>query len=174
MTINQCLVRRILIDTGSSLNVLFKETFKKTRISWDKAIPYAAPLVGFTDNNKVKHEALLAGLHMAISLKHTHLLARNDSQVVIGQVTGIFEAKEENMKQYLTRVQRLVSNFVCVNFEKKSEVSRVDPNRKLDPTWERPYRVMKDNGNESYKLRNFERKILAKTWNNLNLRKIFS
>lgn len=52
-------------------------------------------------------------------------------------------------------------------------MSRVDPNRKLDPVWEGPYHVLKSNGNTSYKLQDCERKILAKTWNDLNLNKFY-
>ncbi|KAI5658483.1 hypothetical protein M9H77_27276 [Catharanthus roseus] len=191
ITIDQCLVKRIMVDTGHSINVLFKETFQQMGIPWNKVTPYVAPLVGFTgqivklegkvtlpisvkdtrhmkaktlfpstrdnginkytvktritqtrhlrtnlligartkqnkcldtwilntdeytgphtrgvgftledpqgqqyayaikflfhvSNNKAKYEALLVGLRMARSLKLTHLLVRNDSQVVIG------------------------------------------------------------------------------------------
>lgn len=65
---------------------------------------------------------------MAISLKLTQLLVHSNSQVVIGQVTDIFEAKEENMKQYLTHVGQLVSKFAHVNFEKvlREKNTRVD------------------------------------------------
>lgn len=56
---------------------------------------------------------------------------------------------------------------------RKNEVSRVDPNRKLYRTWEGPYRVLKANGNESYKLQDFEGNILARTWNDLSLRKFY-
>lgn len=37
----------------------------------------------------------------------------------------------------------------------------------------RTYQVIECNGNRSYKLQDFEGKILAQTWNNLNLKKIF-
>ncbi|KAI5676876.1 hypothetical protein M9H77_07826 [Catharanthus roseus] len=164
MTIDQCLVKRIFVDTGSSMNVLFKETFKQMGIPWDKS--------SFI-NNEAEYEALLAGLHGAKYLNLTNILVRIDSEVVIGQVTGVFEAKEENIKQYLACVQQLVSEFTSVNFEKENEVSRVDPNRKLDPTREGPYQVIKDNGNGCYRLQDFEGNIQARMWNNLNLRKIF-
>ncbi|KAI5654430.1 hypothetical protein M9H77_31617 [Catharanthus roseus] len=159
MTIDQYLVKRILVHTEGSVNVLFKDIFKQMGIPWDKVVPYAPPLVDFTGRIR----SSLGGLRIAKTLKLTHILVRSDSQVVIGQVTGIFEAEEENMKQYLACVQHLISEFTCVNFEKSG------PNRKLDSTWEGPYQVIKGNGNRSYKLQDFEGKIL----NNLNLRKFF-
>lgn len=48
MTIDQCLGKRILVDTDSSINVLFKDTFWQMDIPWDKVLPYTSPLVGFT------------------------------------------------------------------------------------------------------------------------------
>lgn len=47
MTIDQCVVKCILVYTGSSVNILFKDTFTQMDISWEKLLPYAAPLVGF-------------------------------------------------------------------------------------------------------------------------------
>lgn len=46
---------------------------------------------------------------------------------------------------------------------RKNEVSRIHPNDKLDPIWDGPRRVIKCNGNRSYRLQEFEGKILTKT-----------
>lgn len=40
MTIYHCLVKRILIDIGSSVNVHSKDTFKQMDIPWSKVLPY--------------------------------------------------------------------------------------------------------------------------------------
>ena len=48
---------------------------------------------------------------MAKSLKAELKLIQGDSQLVIGQVNGIYEAKEEWMKKYLNKVRRLVKRF---------------------------------------------------------------
>lgn len=48
MTIDQCLVKRIRVDIGSSVNVLLKDTFKQMDIPWSRVLPYEAPLVRFT------------------------------------------------------------------------------------------------------------------------------
>lgn len=79
---------------------------------------YAIMFWFLVSNNEAEYEALLAGLHGAKYLNLTNILVRIDSEVVIGQVTGVFEAKEENIKQYLACVQQLVSEFTSVNFEK--------------------------------------------------------
>ncbi|KAI5676104.1 hypothetical protein M9H77_07054 [Catharanthus roseus] len=205
MTVDQCLVKMILVDTRSSVNVLFLNTFVQMDIPWSRILSYEAPIVGFTGktiksgekitlpvsigdtrlniwnkdlektrryqslnlkenlnyfivecsfsnapvvckfskddmrttwilnvdestgeknrgarfiledppitNNKVEYEALLRGLRMASSLKISHLCVQSDSQVIIGQVTCVFEAKEENMKKYLACVQQLITGF---------------------------------------------------------------
>lgn len=55
MTIDQCVVKRILVDTGSSVNVLFKNTFNQVEISWDRVLPYTTPwLIGQTTKSEGK------------------------------------------------------------------------------------------------------------------------
>ncbi|KAI5675334.1 hypothetical protein M9H77_06284 [Catharanthus roseus] len=43
---------------------------------------------------------------------------KSDSQVVIGQVTGTFKDKEENIKKYLALVKKVTSGFKQIQFEK--------------------------------------------------------
>ncbi|XP_074560571.1 uncharacterized protein LOC141816725 [Curcuma longa] len=43
-------IGRVFIDTGSSVNVLFKKTFKQMEIDEDGLEPLATPLFGFTGN----------------------------------------------------------------------------------------------------------------------------
>lgn len=48
LNIDHCIVRHTPVDTGSSINILFKETLKEMDISWTKVvIAYIASLVGF-------------------------------------------------------------------------------------------------------------------------------
>ena len=58
-----------------------------------------------TTNNEAEYEALLTGLKMAKILGATELDVLNDSQLVVGQVNGDYEAKERQMQQYLNLVQ---------------------------------------------------------------------
>ena len=64
-----------------------------------------------TTNNKAKYEALLKGLELAKLLGAESVLVQGDSQLVIGQMNGTCEAKEERMKKYLNKVRRLIKKF---------------------------------------------------------------
>ena len=53
---------------------------------------------------------------MAKSIKADSILVLGDSQLVIGQVNGTCEAKEDRMKRYLKKVVRLVKKFKETDF----------------------------------------------------------
>ena len=67
-------------------------------------------------NNEVEYKALLKGLELAKSVETRSVLVQGDSQLVIGQVNGTYEAKEGRMKKYLEKVLLLVKKFKEVNF----------------------------------------------------------
>ena len=69
-----------------------------------------------TTNNEIEYEALLKRLELAKSVEAESILILGDSQLVIGQVNGTCEAKEERMKKYLNKVVRLVKNFREADF----------------------------------------------------------
>ncbi|KAL0412081.1 UNVERIFIED_CONTAM: hypothetical protein Slati_3797800 [Sesamum latifolium] len=55
-------------------------------------------------NNEAEYEALVIGMRMAHETGARHLLAYSDSQLVVKQVEGTYEAKEESMIQYLQQI----------------------------------------------------------------------
>ena len=57
-----------------------------------------------TTNNEVEYKTLLKGLKLAKLIKAKSIIILGDSQLVIGQVNGTFEAKEERMKKYLENI----------------------------------------------------------------------
>ena len=69
-----------------------------------------------TTNNEAEYEALLKRLELAKSLGVESILVQGDSQLVIGQVNGTYEAKEERMKKYLNKVRRLIKKFNEAHF----------------------------------------------------------
>ena len=54
-----------------------------------------------TTNNEAEYKALLTGLSLARVLEAKALIVQADSQLVIGQVRGDYEVKEERMLKYL-------------------------------------------------------------------------
>ena len=67
-------------------------------------------------NNEVEYEALLNGLELAKSMEAKSILVLGNSQLIMGQVNEMYEAKEERMKKYLSRVMRLMKRFEKANF----------------------------------------------------------
>ncbi|KAL0462882.1 UNVERIFIED_CONTAM: hypothetical protein Slati_0175800 [Sesamum latifolium] len=64
-------------------------------------------------NNEAEYEALVIGMKMAHEAGARHLLAYSDSQLIVKQVEGTYEAKEENMIQYLRQIAELKTSFDC-------------------------------------------------------------
>ncbi|KAL0427852.1 UNVERIFIED_CONTAM: hypothetical protein Slati_2960000 [Sesamum latifolium] len=60
---------------------------------------------GFKDsNNEAEYEALVASMKMAHEVGARHLLAYSDSQLVVKQIEGVYEAKEKSMVRYLQQI----------------------------------------------------------------------
>ncbi|KAL0355344.1 UNVERIFIED_CONTAM: hypothetical protein Sradi_3981300 [Sesamum radiatum] len=62
-------------------------------------------------NNEAEYEALVIGMRMANEAGDKHLLAYSDSQLVVKQVEGTYEAKEKSMIQYLQQISDLKAKF---------------------------------------------------------------
>ncbi|XP_075649873.1 uncharacterized protein LOC142620384 [Castanea sativa] len=58
-----------------------------------------------TTNNKAEHEALIVGLDLAIATGANSMIVYSDSQIVISQINGSYECKNERMKKYLEEVK---------------------------------------------------------------------
>ena len=67
-------------------------------------------------NNEAEYKAVLIGLRIAWALGAENIMLKSDSQLVIGQVRGDFEAKETSMQKYLKLTNQLVSTFHHVEF----------------------------------------------------------
>ena len=82
----------------------------------EDVLKYGVQLKFPITNNEAKYEALLTGLRIARALGVENIVLKSDSQLVIGQVRGDFEAKETRMQKYLKLTNQLVSNFHCEEF----------------------------------------------------------
>ena len=59
-----------------------------------------------TSNNEAEYEALLAGLKSTLYMKATELMVYSDSQLVVNQISGDYEAKDERMAKYQELVRK--------------------------------------------------------------------
>ncbi|XP_065626174.1 uncharacterized protein LOC136066193 [Quercus suber] len=62
-------------------------------------------------NNEAKYEALLMGMSMIQKMGGKAVKVFSNSRLIVGQVQGEFEAKDERMHGYLSRVKHLQSGF---------------------------------------------------------------
>ena len=58
-----------------------------------------------TTNNEAEYEALLEGMAMVQRMGGRSIKLFSDSRLVVGQVRGEFEAKDEKMQGYLSQVK---------------------------------------------------------------------
>ena len=66
-------------------------------------------------NNEAEYEALLMGMAMIQRMNGKSVKVFSDSRLVVGQVKGEFEAKDERMQGYLSQVRCLQSEFESFN-----------------------------------------------------------
>ena len=59
---------------------------------------------------------MLTGLSLAKALGAKNLIIQADSQLIIEQVKGDYEDKEERMQKYLKNVKRLSQHFNSLDF----------------------------------------------------------
>ena len=62
-------------------------------------------------NNEAEYEALLMGMAMVQRMGGKLVKVFSNSRLVVGQVKGEFEAKDERMQGYLSQVKCLQSEF---------------------------------------------------------------
>ena len=71
----------------------------------------------YTDsNNAAEYEALLHGLRMGVSMGMQRLEVRGDSNLVISQINGDFDAKDPKMVAYRNVVLKMSARFEGLKF----------------------------------------------------------
>ncbi|XP_074346553.1 uncharacterized protein LOC141685345 [Apium graveolens] len=71
----------------------------------------------YTTNNDAEYEALINGLKIALEMGVRNLIARSDSELVVNQVNGGFQARGPRTELYLRCTQRLIGMFKEVRLE---------------------------------------------------------
>ncbi|XP_050290223.1 uncharacterized protein LOC126728450 [Quercus robur] len=81
-----------------------------------EVMKYGVQLKFPTTNNEAEYEGILTGLRLGKALGARNLLIQSDSKLVIGQISGEYEAKEERMQKYLKLTRQLTQEFDTVEF----------------------------------------------------------
>ncbi|XP_014501831.1 uncharacterized protein LOC106762433 [Vigna radiata var. radiata] len=68
-------------------------------------------------NNQAEYEALVAGLGLAKDMGARNLVCRTDSQLVVGQMNGEFQVKEDHLLKYFHRASSLAATFDKVEIQ---------------------------------------------------------
>ncbi|GKB25676.1 reverse transcriptase domain-containing protein [Tanacetum coccineum] len=76
-----------------------------------KKYTYALRFEFETTNNKAAYEALLAGLRIAQEMEIMKVAIFLDSQLVVNQIKGTYEAKQLSIKSYLQKVKTALKGF---------------------------------------------------------------
>ena len=79
-------------------------------------LKYGAQLKFPATNNETEYEGILMGLRLEKALSAKNLLIQSDSKLVIGQIRGEYEAKEQRMQKYLKLTRHLTREFDTVEF----------------------------------------------------------
>ena len=85
-------------------------------ISPERIIIEKSMRLGFSaTNNKAEYETLLVRMTMVQEMGEKVMEIFSDSRLVVGQVQGELEARDERMQEYLSRVRHLQSGFEFFN-----------------------------------------------------------
>ncbi|XP_073152608.1 uncharacterized protein [Henckelia pumila] len=72
---------------------------------------YAVKFLFPATNNEAEYEAFIMGIKLALSVGAKRLTIHSDSQLIVSQINGNYEAKEDKMLEYLTQVNELLSRL---------------------------------------------------------------
>ena len=79
-------------------------------------------------NNKAKYEAIIVGIDLAIFVSSEKIIIKSDSQLVVGQVNGEYETRDQRMTKYVSFINLRLGSFIAWRLE---HVPR-DSNEKVD------------------------------------------
>ncbi|XP_071921892.1 uncharacterized protein [Coffea arabica] len=84
-------------------------------------------------NNKFEYETLITGMEVARKLRDESLRVHSDSQLIVNQVLGNYEIKEESLKRYVAKAHELRGLFKQFTLEQvpRSQNKRADALSKL-------------------------------------------
>ena len=82
-----------------------------------------------TINNQAEYEAILKGLQLLQEVKAQSIEVFGDSQLIINQLIGLYECKEDTLKGYYDECQKLLKEFLHVSFQLIPRAQNQEANR---------------------------------------------
>ena len=80
-------------------------------------------------NNQVEYEAILKGLQLLHEVKAKAIEIFEDSHLIINQLIGLYECKEDTLRRYYDECQRLLREFPHVSFQHIPRAQNQEANR---------------------------------------------
>ena len=74
-------------------------------------------------NKEAEYKAIIVGINLAIYVSSEKIIIRSDSQLVVGQVNGEYETRDERMTKYVSLVTLRLGNFMAWQLEHVSRYS---------------------------------------------------
>ncbi|XP_019259242.1 PREDICTED: uncharacterized protein LOC109237390 [Nicotiana attenuata] len=77
-------------------------------------------------NNEAEYEAVIVGLKLALKYGARRVILRCDSQLVVNQVTGNFQIKEQRLQKYQTKIHKLLQEFDECRFDQIPQAQNIE------------------------------------------------
>ena len=90
---------------------------------------FALPTEPMITNNQAEYEAILKGLQLLHKVKAEAIEVFGDSQLIINQLIGLYECKEETLKGYYDECQKLLKGFLHISFQHIPRAQNQEANR---------------------------------------------
>ena len=95
-----------------------------------------------TTNNQAEYEAILKGLQLLLEIKAESIEVFGDSQLVINQLIGLYECKDDILRGYYDECQRLLKEFPHISLQRIPRAQNQKANRLAQSVL--GYRVFQD------------------------------
>uniref|UniRef100_A0A1S3YFU9 Uncharacterized protein Mb2253c-like n=1 Tax=Nicotiana tabacum TaxID=4097 RepID=A0A1S3YFU9_TOBAC len=77
-------------------------------------------------NNEAEYEAVISGLKLALKYGARRVILCCDSQLVVYQVTGTFQIKEQRLQKYQTEIHKLLQEFDDCRFDQIPRAQNIE------------------------------------------------
>ncbi|XP_075096509.1 uncharacterized protein LOC142174587 [Nicotiana tabacum] len=90
-------------------------------------------------NNEDEYEAVIAGLELALKYGAKRVILQCDSQLVINQVTGNFQIKEQRLQKYQVEICRMLPEFDECQLDQIPQTQNIEVT--ASPNWQQPLKA---------------------------------